>query len=98
MEHTEAAIREWLMQYAWLGTEDERTREVDCIMSQDGWKHIPERIEAFKGQASGEETDLDTQATELALSELYECHDGPHIDGCREADRYMSGYTMERTD
>lgn len=82
MKYTETAVREWLTKYAWLGTTEEQAREVECIMSQDGWKYLDARIEQVKGQASGEEIDLDSDATGYALSALYECHGGPHITTC----------------
>lgn len=82
MKYTESTIRDWLIGYAWLGTWEEQKREVDCIMSQDGWRYLDARIEHVKGQASGEETDLDTEANEYVLSALYECHDEPHLPTC----------------
>jgi len=79
---TEEQIRAWLLDYAWLGTPERQRREVDCIMSQDDWKHLEVRKEQLRGQASGEETDLEEQVDGYALSGLYECHDGPHLDTC----------------
>lgn len=79
---TEDKVREWLLGYAWLGTDEERTREVDCIMSQDGWMYLDAREEQLRGQASGEETNLDADVHGFALSALYECHDGPHLATC----------------
>lgn len=79
---TEEQIREWLLWYAWLGTEEQQTREVDCIMSQDGWRYLEARKEQLRTQASGEETNLEDQVDGYALSGLYECHDGPHLETC----------------
>jgi hypothetical protein len=79
---TEEEIRAWLKEYAWLGTEEEQHREVTCIMAQDDWRYLEVRKEQLRGQASGEETDLEAEVNGLALSALYECHDGPHLDTC----------------
>jgi hypothetical protein len=85
MDALKEAIREWLLRYAWLGDAEYQRREVECIMSQDEWQYIDARIEKYKGQASGEEVDLDGEATGFALSGLYECHDAPHIPTCPHA-------------
>jgi hypothetical protein len=79
---TKQEIQEWLVRYAWLGTPDAQEREVACIMSQDDWTHLEVRKEHLRGQASGEETNLEEDVTEHALSALYECHGGPHLDTC----------------
>lgn len=80
---SEAQIREWLLAYAWSGDEAHRQGEVDCIMSQPDWKYIDALAEKYVGQAwdPGAEGVLD-EATEFALSSLYECHEAPHIPGC----------------
>jgi hypothetical protein len=83
---TREKIQAWLRDYAWLGTPEEQEREVTCIMAQDDWKHLEARKEQLRGQASGEETNLEEQVDEFALSALYECHDGPHMDTCPRAD------------
>lgn len=79
----EQQIREWLLNYAWSGDEDRQRREVDCIMAQGGWEYIDAQAERFVGQAwdPGAPGVLD-EATEFALSALYECHDKPHIPTC----------------
>lgn len=82
MKLDETSIRKWLEDYAWLGTSDEKQREIDCIMSQSDWKHIDAVAEKFAGQASGEEQDIMSGATGFALSALYECHDAPHLPTC----------------
>lgn len=79
---TEDQIRAWLLEYAWLGNEDRQRREVDCIMSQDDWRYLEVRKEQLRGQASGEETNLEAEVDGYALSGLYECHDGPHLETC----------------
>lgn len=79
---TEDEVREWLLRYAWLGEPDERRREVDCIMSQDNWRYLEARKEQLRGQASGEETNLEEDVNGFALSALYECHGGPHLTTC----------------
>lgn len=80
-----AAVRAWLLKYAWLGDADYQRREVDCIMSQDDWKYVDARMEQLRAQASGEEADLETEVSDFALSALYECHDGPHLATCPHA-------------
>lgn len=82
---TKQEIRAWLVRYAWLGTTEAQEREVDCIMAQDDWKRLEVRKEQLRGQASGEETDLEVEVDEFALSALYECHDGPHLDTCPQS-------------
>ena len=82
MDMLREAIEHWLLGYAWLGDGDYQRREVECIMAQDDWKYIDARIEKYKGQASGEEVDLDGEASGFALSGLYECHDEPHLATC----------------
>lgn len=81
---TEQQIRDWLLGYAWLGTEDEQRREVDCIMAQGHWKHLSGREEHLLAQRSGENPLEQDQADahEFALSALYECHEGPHQPTC----------------
>jgi len=83
MKFEQDDIKNWLLGYAWLGSEEEKAREVECIMSQRDWEFIDARIEKNVGQAwdPGAEGVLD-EATEFALSSLYECHDGPHLDTC----------------
>lgn len=82
---TEEDIRSWLIGYAWLGSDEEQRREVDCIMSQGDWKHLEARKEQLRAQASGEETNLEDEVNVIALSTLYECHDGPHLVTCPRA-------------
>lgn len=84
MDLSRKGIEDWLLKYAWAndGDEDANKREVACIMSQDGWEYVGARADQFMGQASGEETDIVNEATGFALSALYECHDGPHLDTC----------------
>lgn len=80
---TEEDIKNWLLGYAWLGSEEERGREVECIMAQEAWKYIDARIERTVGQAwdPGAEGTLD-EATSFELSALYETHDEPHLPTC----------------
>lgn len=78
---TEAAIREWLLRYAWMGTEEEQAREVDCIMAQGEVASIVDGLtERFAGMANDDSQRL--EAHEFALSSMYECHDGPHLETC----------------
>lgn len=76
-------IRAWLLDYAWLGTAQEKAAEVECILAQDGWQHLDAQAEKYRGMAGD-----DQQASEaegFALSALYECHDGPHLPTCPRA-------------
>jgi len=73
-------IQAWVRGYAWLGSDDEKDREVACIMSQDHWQWIEARAEKFAGQAVDDEQAK--EALGYALSELYECHDEPHQETC----------------
>lgn len=79
---SKAKVKAWLLDYAWLGTAEEQAREVDCIMAQDDWRYLDAQTERYLGQASGEEADAPSEAAAFAISALYECHDGPHLDTC----------------
>lgn len=78
---TREEITAWLTRYAWLGTEEEQAREVECIMSQDDWEYIDVTAERFNGAQFGD-GEHDGDGDEFALSALYECHDGPHLATC----------------
>jgi hypothetical protein len=79
---TEAEIKAWLLAYAWMGDGKDAAR-VDCIMAQDGWKYIDVVADAFAGaQETGGGPEEFAAGNEFALSALYECHDGPHLDTC----------------
>jgi len=78
---TEDQIREWLLGYAWLGTREERAAEVDCIIAQGDVESIVDGLtEKFSGQAVDDAQA--GQASEFALSSLYECHEAPHLPTC----------------
>lgn len=75
------AIREWLLKYAWSGTEDEQRREVDCIMSQGDVVTLVDGLtEQYAGTAEDETQAMEAQG--VVLSSLYECHDEPHLPTC----------------
>lgn len=78
----ENQVYNWLLEYAWLGTEDQKRRTVDCIMSQDEWKDLDVVSDQFDDivAESGEAPGISGQ--EWALSALYECHHGPHLSTC----------------
>lgn len=89
MAFTENEIRDWLTAYAWMGTDDDKKRTVDCIMAQDDWKYIDGVTERYASMAEDPGPQASMDAHGFALSALYECHDGPHADSCperREAD------------
>lgn len=89
-EMTREALRAWLLDYAWMGTEDEKRRTVDCIMSQENELDVLEaRADKYAGAQAepGPEAFADGEA--FALSALYECHDGPHLRTCPDAPNPM---------
>lgn len=80
-ELTKENIKAWLLDYAWSGTEEDQRATVDCIMAQeDNVAYLDARIEQLSGQAWDDEQAK--EAFGFALSELYECHGGPHIETC----------------
>lgn len=78
----EASIRDWLLKYAWFGTEQERAREVECIMKQRDWEHIAAIADKYAGAQEESGPSAFSEGIEFALSSLYECHDEPHISTC----------------
>jgi hypothetical protein len=82
MDVTYRNVEEWLLKYAWLGTEEERAREVGCIMSQNGWQHVDARADQYSGAQESPGPKSFAEGIEFALSELYECHTEPHLDTC----------------
>lgn len=79
---TEGEVRAWLLGYAWLGSQDEKEREVNCIMAQDGWKCIDARADQYAGAQNEPGPAAKAEGSDYVLSELYECHTGPHLDSC----------------
>jgi hypothetical protein len=89
---TEDEIRAWLAHYIDphpSGVYAAELGVVDCIMSQDDWKHTDVWIDRYSDAQFGDEDPevVKKRATEFALSSLYECHDGPHLDTCPWKDR-----------
>jgi hypothetical protein len=82
---TREQVKTWLLEYAWLGSPQQQAAEVECILAQDDWKFVDVRAEKFAGQAEVPGPEAFDEAYGFALSELYECHDGPHIDTCPHA-------------
>jgi hypothetical protein len=78
------AVYDWLMKYAWNeATDAERSAKVNCILSQDDWRHVDAVADKYAGQhESGGGPEAFTEAMGYALSALYECHDGPHTSDC----------------
>lgn len=91
---TKEEIKAWLLAYAWLGTPEQNAAEVDCIMAQDDWEYVEERADRFAGaQFEPGPKEFET-GMGLALSELYECHDGPHTRTCpRRKDEWPTSKT-----
>ena len=79
---TEDQIRAWLLKYAWLGDEESKAREVECIMSQGGWKYIDAVADKFAGAQEEPGPKALSEGTEFALSALYECHSASHLKTC----------------
>ncbi len=79
---TKSAVRAWLLDYAWSGTAAEQARNVDCILSQDGWHHLDVRADAYAGAQFEPGPEAFAEGEQFALSALYECHGGPHIESC----------------
>lgn len=82
---TRAQIRQFLLGYAWLGSREEQAREVECIMSQDGWRVIEVHAERYAGAQFETGPAAYAAGQEFALTALYECHDGPHLPTCPRA-------------
>jgi hypothetical protein len=75
---SEDVVRRWLLAYAWTGTDDEKARNVECILSQGDWQHLDANAQSEPGPEAFSE------GTEYELSSLYECHGGPHLASCPE--------------
>lgn len=84
-KYTAEYVKERLLDYAWLGTEEEQVAEVECILAQDGWRYLDARVEQVRAQAWDDEQAKEAEAH--ALSGLYECHAGPHLDTCPASKR-----------
>jgi hypothetical protein len=82
MQLTESQVRQWLLDYAWLGTADAQALEVECILAQDGWQYIDAVADKYAGMAEVPGPEAFDEATKFALSALYECHDEPHLETC----------------
>lgn len=78
------AVEAWLLNYAWMGTDEQKAATVACIMAQDDWQSVDWVAERFESAQSGDDTQERITGNEFALSALYECHEGPHIDGCAD--------------
>lgn len=84
MDLTKGAIKAFLLDYAWMGTAEEKARTVECILAQDGWQYVDALAEKFAGQAAVPGPEAVDDATGFALTALYECHEGPHLPTCPE--------------
>jgi hypothetical protein len=79
---TEEEIRAWLIDYAWLGTPEEQVLEVDCIMAQKDWQVYDARADQYSSAQNEPGPEAFAEGIGFALSELYECHTGPHTETC----------------
>lgn len=84
-DSSKAAVEEFLLGYAWSGTTEERAREVECILAQDGWQYVDALADKWAGQAEVPGPEAFAEAHGMALSALYECHDEPHLPTCPRA-------------
>jgi hypothetical protein len=82
-EMTEDRVRQWLLAYAWAqDTPDEKARVVECIMAQGAWQHIDALADQYAGAQWEPGPKAFAEGVQYALSALYECHTGPHLDTC----------------
>lgn len=82
-----AKVRNWLLNYAWLGTPEEQIREVECILAQNEWQFTEDVADKYAGaQETGGGPQEFAEGVEFALSALYECHDEPHLPTCPRKD------------
>ena len=83
LDLTKAAIRQWLLDYAWAeDTQAAKEAVVECILHQDDWKYIDALADKFAGAQEEPGPAAFDEGTGFALSALYECHDGPHQKTC----------------
>jgi hypothetical protein len=79
----EQSVRAWLTSYVWLPSHQDHKKEmVDCIISQGGWEYISARADQFAGAQEEPGPKAFSEGIQFALSELYECHTGPHLETC----------------
>jgi len=82
-DFTREAVRHWLLGYAWAeDTPEEKAAAVDCIMAQGKWQHIDALADKFAGAQEEPGLEAFNQGCGFALSALYECHGGPHLETC----------------
>lgn len=82
---TKDAVRAWLLAYAWLGDAAADALRVECIMSQEDWQYVDERADQYAGAQFEAGEAAYSEGVTIALSALYECHDGPHLTTCPAA-------------
>lgn len=83
----EQQVREWLLAYAWAeNTPEAKAAVVSCIMSQGDWEFISAQADKFAGAQWEPGPEAYSEGTGYALSALYECHGGPHLDECPNHD------------
>jgi hypothetical protein len=79
----EQAIRNWLLDYVWLDSHQANKQGmVDCIMSQNHWQHLSARADQFASAQWEPGPKAFAEGIGFALSEMYECHSGPHLESC----------------
>jgi hypothetical protein len=79
---SEDVVRRWLLCYAWTGTDDEKARTVECIISQGNWRHLDAIADRYAGAQAQPGPEAFSRGMHDALSGLYECHSRPHIASC----------------
>jgi hypothetical protein len=79
----EEAVRVFLTGYAWLDdTDEEKQREIDCIIAQGGWEFASALADKFAGAQFEPGPEAFADGMGMALTGLYECHDEPHLPAC----------------
>lgn len=81
---TKDEVKAWLHNYMDPNDLGVPNSVVDCIMSQDDWQYVDVWAGRYMDAQFGDEDpeEVKKRAKEFALSALYECHDGPHLDTC----------------
>jgi hypothetical protein len=95
-EHfSERQVRKWLLGYVWVeNTQEAKQAIIDCIIHQNAWKYIDVVADKFAGAQEEPGPEAFSAGTQFALSALYECHSGPHLEACpnyKPTDRWCAG-------
>lgn len=83
-------LRAWFTWYAYCGTPEEQAANVECILTKE-FDLITTRADMYAGAQFEPGPKAFREGIGFALSEMYECHTGPHTPQCPEAPG--NGYT-----